>query len=146
MATDLDVIERVIDIDASPETVFTLLTDPAEYVKWKGRLAQLEPRRGGLFRVSFKDSAARGEYLEVVPNRRVVFTWGWDSDDPNPALTPPGASLVEIDLEPKESGTLLRLRHSRLPDETSAMHRERWSFYLDRLRASACNRHGRPAA
>ena len=34
MGADLDVIERAIDIDASPETVFELLTDPAEYVKW----------------------------------------------------------------------------------------------------------------
>jgi uncharacterized protein YndB with AHSA1/START domain len=75
-----------------------------------------------------------------------VFTWGWDTDDPNLARTPPGASLVEIDLEPKEGGTLLSLRHSRLPEENSPMHRERWSFYLDRLRAAARDRHGRPAA
>src|SRR5260221_8173911 len=98
MATDLDVIERVIDIDASPETVFTLLTDPAEYVKWKGRLAQLEPRRGGLFRVSFKDSAARGEYLEVVPNRRVVFTWGWETPG---AAVGPGGATVEVGPGPR---------------------------------------------
>ena len=39
MSNDVDVIERVIDIAASPETVFTLLTDPREYVKWKGRRA-----------------------------------------------------------------------------------------------------------
>ena len=37
MSTDVVLIERVIDIAASPETVFTLLTDPVEYVKWKGR-------------------------------------------------------------------------------------------------------------
>src|SRR5258708_11024375 len=105
MATDLDVIERVIDIDASPETVFTLLTDPAEYVKWKGRLAQLEPRRGGLFRVSFKDSAARGEYLKVVPHRRGVFTWGWGSPG---APAGPGGCAAEIALEPRGTGAPLR--------------------------------------
>ena len=66
MGADLDVIERAIDIDASPETVFELLTDPAEYIKWKGRLADLDPRPGGRFHVTFKDSAVRGEYVEVV--------------------------------------------------------------------------------
>ena len=65
MTTDVDVIERVIDIAASPETVFTLLTDPVEYVKWKGRAARLDPRAGGAFHVSFKDAAVSGEYVEA---------------------------------------------------------------------------------
>ncbi len=68
MALDTKVIERVITIDASPETVFRLLTDPVQYVRWKGSLAELEPRRGGGFRVEFgsaKDIAA-GKYVEVV--------------------------------------------------------------------------------
>jgi hypothetical protein len=58
----------------------------------------------------------------------VVFTWGWGSDDPNLGLTPPGTLLVEIDLEPKKSGTLLRLRHSRLPGVTFPAHRDAWSL------------------
>ncbi len=88
MTIDVDVIERVIDIAASPETVFTLLTDPVEYVRWKGRAAELDPRAGGAFHVSFKDAAVRGEYVEVIPNRRVVFTWGWVA--PGAAVGPSG--------------------------------------------------------
>ena len=75
MALDTKVIERVITIDAPPETVFRLLTDPVQYVRWKGRLAELEPRPGGKFRVEFpstKDIAA-GKYVEVIRDRRVVF-------------------------------------------------------------------------
>ena len=34
MAVDTRVIERTITIEASPETVFRLLTDPVEYVRW----------------------------------------------------------------------------------------------------------------
>jgi len=89
MSADRDVIERAIDIDASPETVFTLLTDPAEYVKWKGRLADLDPRPGGRFHVTFKDTAVRGEYVEVVKNKRVVFTWGWEARRPRSAPAAP---------------------------------------------------------
>src|SRR2546430_1971752 len=47
MVLDPKVIEKVITIDASPETVFRLLTDPVQYVRWKGRLAELAPRHGG---------------------------------------------------------------------------------------------------
>jgi uncharacterized protein YndB with AHSA1/START domain len=147
MNADPGIITCEVFIAARPETVFGFLIDPVLMARWIGLSHVLEPHPGGLFQVAISSgNVARGVYTEVVPPSRVAFTWGWDSDDPNLALTPPGASLVEIDLEPKESGTLLRLRHSRLPDETSAMHRKRWSFYLDRLRASACNRHGRPAA
>ena len=141
MSTDVDVIERVIDIAASPETVFTLLTDPHEYVRWKGRLADLDPRPGGRFQVSFKDSAVRGEYVEVVPNRRVVFTWGWEGPD---AVIGPGGSTVQIDLEPRGRGTRLRLRHGGLPPAAVASHTEGWDYFLPRLTAVAEGRE--PAA
>jgi len=52
-------------------------------------------------------------------------------------MLPPGTSLVEIELESKDGGTLLRLRHSRLPEATSTIHGERWSAYLGRLEAVA---------
>jgi len=137
-------IERQIFIDASPETVFSFLVDSRLMVHWIGISHSLDARPGGIFQIEVsRGNVACGVYTEVMPPSRVAFTWGWDADDPNLALTPPGASLVEIDLEPKGSGTLLRLRHSRLPDETSPMHRERWSFYLDRLRVAARDR---PAA
>jgi uncharacterized protein YndB with AHSA1/START domain len=134
MSTDVDVIERVIDIAASPETVFALLTDPSEYVRWKGRAAELDPRAGGRFHVSFADSAVRGEYLEVVPNRRVVFTWGWEGPT---AVVGPGGSTVEIDLQPHGSGTRLRLVHRGLPATERASHTEGWDYFLPRLTAVA---------
>jgi uncharacterized protein YndB with AHSA1/START domain len=134
MSTDVYVIERVIDIAASPETVFTLLTDPSEYVRWKGRAAELDPQAGGRFHVSFKDSAVRGEYLEVVPNRRVVFTWGWEGPA---AVVGPGGSTVEIDLEPHGQGTRLRLVHRGLPATELASHTEGWDYFLPRLTAVA---------
>jgi uncharacterized protein YndB with AHSA1/START domain len=140
MALDTKVIERVITIDASPSTVFRLLTDPVQYVLWKGRLAELEPRPAGTFRVQFaspKDIAA-GKYVEVVRDRRVVFTWGWEGND----AVPPGSSTVEIDLQPMGSGTLLRLVHRGLPEEAVNSHTEGWDYFLPRLTDVA---EGRPA-
>jgi uncharacterized protein YndB with AHSA1/START domain len=131
MAVDTKVIERVVTINASPETVYRMLTDPAEYVRWKGRIAELAAKPGGIFRVEFADPAniAAGRYVEVVPNRRVVFTWGWEG---NPMI-PPGSSTVEIDLEPLGDGTRLRLLHRGLPNEAMQSHADGWDFFLGRL-------------
>jgi uncharacterized protein YndB with AHSA1/START domain len=131
MAVDTNVIERVITIAAAPETVFRLLTDPVQYVRWKGRLAELEPRSGGKFRVEFatrKDVVA-GKFLEVVPGRRVVFSWGWEGND----NVPPGTSTVEIELQPEGSGTRLRLVHRGLPAAAIASHTEGWDYFMPRL-------------
>lgn len=135
MSIDRDVIERVIDIAASPETVFALLTDPEQYVRWKGRTARLDARPRGVFDVGFADgNRVRGEYVEVVPNRRVVFTWGWDSPA---AAVQAGGSTVEIDLEPRGTGTRLHLVHRGLPAEARPSHAEGWDYFLPRLIAVA---------
>jgi len=131
VTVDTKAIEKVITIAARPETVFRLLTDPQEYVRWKGKLAQLEPRAGGDYRVDFPADKGTviGEFVEVVPNRRVVFTWGWQDNE----IVPPGSSTVEIDLEPDGNGTRLRLVHRGLPDGAIAQHAEGWDYFLPRL-------------
>jgi uncharacterized protein YndB with AHSA1/START domain len=131
MAVDTKVIERVITIQAPPETVFRFLVDPVQYIRWKGKLAELEPLPGGKFRVEFattKDIAA-GKFIEVIPPRRVVFTWGWEGNE----HVPPGTSTVEIDLLPEGNGTRLRLVHRGLPDDALASHAEGWDYFLPRL-------------
>src|SRR5436309_13045584 len=92
------IIEREVRIAAAPETVFSYFTDPEKYVKWKGQHAELDPRPGGVFRVDFdgKD-VARGEFVEIEPFRRLVFTWGWEGEG-HPI--PPGSSVVEVTLVP----------------------------------------------
>jgi uncharacterized protein YndB with AHSA1/START domain len=125
-----DVLTQEIRIDAQPETVFSYFTDPARMVRWKGRAATLDPRPGGVYRVEVSDeNVVVGEYVEVTPYSRVVFTWGWENGQ-----LPPGASTVEIDLEPVEGATLLRLTHRDLSTpESVASHAEGWTHYLPRL-------------
>jgi uncharacterized protein YndB with AHSA1/START domain len=130
-------IEREIFIAASPETVFRFFVDPAFMARWFGEQHTLDPRPGGIFRVEVSaGNIVHGTYTEVMPHRRIAFTWGWEGRGD----LPPGRSLVEIELVPKESGTLLRLRHSGLPKKTAEApftpedHRKRWANYLARLR------------
>ena len=142
MSVDTKVIERVITIAAPPETVFAFLTEPELYVRWKGRLAQLDPHPGGVFRVEFaggKDIVA-GRFVEVIPPRRVVFTWGWEGSD----FVPPGASTVEIELEPAAGGTRLTLLHRGLPEQAMSSHAEGWDHFMPRLADVAEGREPQP--
>jgi uncharacterized protein YndB with AHSA1/START domain len=132
-----DAIEREIFIAAPPETVFGFLVDPELMSRWIGSCHRLDPRPGGTFQVQVSPgNVARGAFTEVVPFRRVGFTWGWETNDPALGQLRPGESLVEIELESKGDGTLVRLRHSRLPSALLETHGERWSIYLDRLSAT----------
>jgi uncharacterized protein YndB with AHSA1/START domain len=78
---------------------------------------------------------ASGTFVELVPNERIVFTWGWDGDaSPLPA----GSTMVVIELEPDGAGTLVHLTHSDLLDPPIAkLHRQGWEHYLERLRIRA---------
>jgi len=130
-------IRREIFIAAPPKVVFSFLVKPALMAAWIGISHQLDPQPGGIVRVEVsRGNVARGRYVEVTPPRRVVFTWGWERHDADLAALaelPPESSLVEIDLEPAEGGTLVRLRHSGLPHALSVIHGERWTLYLGQL-------------
>ena len=142
MSDESGVIEREIFISAPRERVFDFLVDPTLMAHWIGLFHQLEPRPGGIFQVEVSPgNVARGVFTEVTPPDRVAFTWGWVSRDPELAIVPPGTSLVEIELVGKNGGTLLRLRHSRLPDAASDVHRERWAVHIGRLQAAASEHH-----
>jgi uncharacterized protein YndB with AHSA1/START domain len=124
-------LEREVRVEAPPDVVFQFFVDPDQMVRWKGVAATLDPRPGGVYRVNVTGThVARGEYVEVVPNERVVFTWGWE-DEGNPV--PPGASRVEVTLVPDGSATIVRLRHLGLPGGPEDRHADGWEHYMARL-------------
>ena len=124
-------VEREVRIDAPPEEIFKFFVDPEQMIRWKGVEATLDPRPGGIYRVNVTGTeVARGEYVEVSPNERVVFTWGWEGEG-NPV--PPGSSTVEITLVPDGAATIVRLRHHGLPGGPEDRHAEGWEHYLARL-------------
>jgi len=61
-----------------PGDIFPFFTEPDLMVRWMGTAAELDARPGGAHRVEITgERVATGEYLEVSPHDRVVFTWGW---------------------------------------------------------------------
>lgn len=129
-------LEREIVIDASPATIFGLLTDAEQHLRWEGTEAELDPRPGGVYRVLIAGQfTAGGEFVEVVPNEKVVYTFGWDM--PGNPITP-GSTTVEITLVPEGEKTRLTLRHTGLPDaDAVAQHIHGWDHYLQRLAVAA---------
>jgi uncharacterized protein YndB with AHSA1/START domain len=128
-------VEVSIHIAARPETVFAYFTDPARYVQWMGTRATLEPVPGGAYQVSMRGGVqAVGEFVEVEPPHRIVFTWGWTHDH----TVAPGSTRVEVTLTAEDDGTRVVLRHHGLPDDTQCEHhRLGWDLYLTRLAVSA---------
>lgn len=126
----------------APEKVYRAWTDPQAIKRWWGpgghdpvSLAELDVRVGGRLRIVFggadgKANECAGVYKEVVPNRRLVFTWHW------PRTTPERVSLVTITVEPVAEGTHLVLRHEQFFDEAARDgHRRGWSAALENLTA-----------
>jgi uncharacterized protein YndB with AHSA1/START domain len=128
-----DPIVKEIYIDAPPSLVFKFLTDPTKMIRWMGIRAEIDPRSGGIYRVEPNGrDVIRGEYLEVVADSRVVFTWGFEGGG---YQVPAGASRVEIDLTREGKGTRLRLTHRELPPAAREGHDAGWGHYLARLKS-----------
>lgn len=127
-----ETLELEARVAARPETIFPFLSSAAGMQRWFGKSVELDPAPGGKLRVDIngRDIAA-GEIVEIVPNERVVFTFGWEGENhPVPA----GSTRVEISLtRDGDDVTIVRLRHSGLTAEQAASHKEGWDHYLPRL-------------
>lgn len=124
------VVEHEVRIAASPETVFSHLTDPVKLARWMGE-ATIDPQPGGVFRAAtLNGSLLLGEFVAVEPYRRIVFTWGFEE---RWFEMPPQSTEVEVTLTPEGEGTTLRLVHRDLPEEAVDFHRMGWGHYLERL-------------
>lgn len=129
-----NIVERQIQVSAQPEAVFPYFTDPDRMVLWMGSTAILDARPGGVYQVRVNaQNVMRGNFVEVDPPNRVVFTFGWEGED---SLVPPGSSRVEITLKANAEGTLVSLLHMDLPVEQVEQHAMGWEHYLGRLKTA----------
>jgi uncharacterized protein YndB with AHSA1/START domain len=107
---------------STPERIYRAFLDPDAMAKWlppngfTGKVHHLEAKVGGTYKMSFKNFTTGhghsfgGEYLELVPNERIVHTDKFD--DPNL----PGEMKVTISLKPVSVGTELNIIQEGIPD------------------------------
>lgn len=129
-------ITKSILIDAPAEVVFKALTDEEELVQWMPRRAKMDARVGGQYEFDFyresnrSETVAKGEVLELVPNRKLVYTFVSSLGRSDVTQT-----LLTWTLEEEPGGkTLVTLVHSGLSG-TSFILFLGWGFYLERLAA-----------
>jgi uncharacterized protein YndB with AHSA1/START domain len=126
-------------LKAPAEKVFAAWTQPEALKRWFGPsdemtipVAQTDLRVGGRYRIIMRGTSGEehrvgGVYKEIVPNRKLVFSWAWES-------TPEVESLVTVEITPEDGGCVLTLTHERFPDETSRdRHRNGWTGSFERL-------------
>jgi uncharacterized protein YndB with AHSA1/START domain len=128
------VVQELV-IDAPAADIYRMLVEPDLFVQWMATDATLDPVVGGTVRWTHANGdTCSGRYLELVPDRRIVFTYGWERTEVG---IPPGSTTVEIDLVAHGTATtLLKLVHRGL-GPAAAAHHGGWIHYLDRLRTCA---------
>ncbi len=110
----IEQVERRIWIEAPPSAVYECFLDPARLGRWEGGTAEVDARVGGDYRVTIShDDWVAGRFLELLPNRKLVFTWARMA--PGGACTP--TSKVVVSLTPQGVGTAVRIQH--LPAESA---------------------------
>ena len=107
---------------APPERVYRAFLEPDAMARWLPpfgflcRVHEMDARVGGRFRMSFVNfgrgqaHSFGGEYLELVPSRRLRYTDRFD--DPNL----PGEMRVTVDLAPVSCGTELSVLQEGIPE------------------------------
>jgi len=119
MATGTVRFHRVIK--AKPERVYRAFLDADAMVKWlpphgfTGKVHHLDARVGGTYKMSFTNFTSGnshsfgGDYVELVPNERIVHTDTFDDTNL------PGQMRTTISLKPVSCGTELTIVQEGIP-------------------------------
>ena len=126
-------------LGAGPAKVWRAITEPEMLKQWmapsdafKIPVAETDMRVGGRYHLVMNAPDGEvhdvsGVYREIVPNKKLVYTWAWKS-------TPERQSVVTIELRAAGSGTELTLRHEQFADaEARDHHQQGWMGCLARL-------------
>jgi uncharacterized protein YndB with AHSA1/START domain len=124
-----DPLTSTVHVEAPPERVYEYFVRPDLIERWMGDSAVLEAQPGGRFELEVKGAPVRGEYVELDPPHRLVWSWGYAGSD----RLPPGASTVEVRLVADAGGTRVELEHRDLPGAEVPGHESGWGHYLARL-------------
>jgi uncharacterized protein YndB with AHSA1/START domain len=135
---DAVVIERTFDAPAG--LIWKMWTDPEHFKQWYGPrgftvpVAEMDLRVGGkrLICMASPDGSMKmwttGEYVEIVPNQRLVYTES-PSDEKGNVVSPsamgmpegyPSTTEVTVTLEELDGRTRMVMTHAGVPAESGA--------------------------
>jgi uncharacterized protein YndB with AHSA1/START domain len=133
-------LEITRTLPAPPEQVWRALTDPAALAAWfwphLDNAVEVELRTGGRYRITGPRAgiAVAGEYLEIDPPKRLVFTWQWDGEAEQSRVTIELSATTGTSELDATGATALTLVHDRIADgPTRDQFAQGWHDCLDRL-------------
>jgi uncharacterized protein YndB with AHSA1/START domain len=151
---ELGSIEREIYIEATPEIVFEVVSDPAHVKQWWPDEARYETVVGSAGEILFADAeGGKVEALTVVdlqPPTRFSFRWTHPAGE---QAVGGNSLLVTFELVARGEGTLVRFRETGFREQgwTAATleanyqdHVHGWDYFLPRLVAYAATLDAHP--
>ena len=124
-------------IDASAARVFDAWVDPRMVRRWlfttpdsESNRSEIDARIGGKWRITDRrggtDFTAIGEYLEIDPPRRLVFSFGMPQFSPH-------FSRVVVDIVPDGVGCILTVVQEGVPESHQKGVEDGWQKMFDVL-------------
>jgi uncharacterized protein YndB with AHSA1/START domain len=109
--------------DATPDEVWSALTEPESISRWLFADAVLEPRVGGAFRLRWSEDEAGGSVLVWEPPRTLEVEW--DETDLR--------SILRIEITAVEDGAALVLEHRNITAKAAIGMGAGWHAHLEAL-------------
>jgi uncharacterized protein YndB with AHSA1/START domain len=136
MSNNDSFVHQTVTIKSSPEIVFKALTEADELMRWFPTRVESDPRPGGKFHFSWEfanaseNGSQQGEYVDVLPNRKLSYTWTAESIP----------TLVTFNLTEADGETTVALDHASMQAEADNeklhnMHANQWGFFLMNLKS-----------
>lgn len=104
-------------LPATPEEIYTALTNPLTLELWTGEPAEMSIEPGSEF--SLWGGSIVGKNIEFEENKRLVQQWYFDGQE--------AESIVTIKLHTDKNGTSAELRHTNIPDADYEDMTEGWN-------------------
>ena len=153
MATVAEAITETVQLKhyykAAPHKVFAAWSDSQALGQWFGphshkcKVEKYDFHESGKYQIRMfpvaqdtdcageagMDSVCAGTFVEIIPDKKLVMTFGWIENGGDIDNT-----LLSIDFIEKNGGTELVLTHERLPNKPAAdAHRGGWQGSLECL-------------
>lgn len=111
-------------INAPIEKAFASFTEAEAMLEWHGKEVEVNPVPGGIYKVIFEDGTTiLGEYKEVISPSRVVYSANYNGVN----------SLVTIQFQTKDGGTLIQLQQEFDPKQDPSSFDQGWNYFLQLL-------------
>ncbi|WP_428331422.1 SRPBCC domain-containing protein [Mucilaginibacter sp.] len=110
-------LKKYYHLAATPEEIYTALTNPLTIELWTGETAIMSTVAGSEF--SMWEGSIVGKNLEFEENKKIVQQWYFDGL--------PEPSIVTIKLHADKDATSVELKHTNIPDEEFVDMAEGWN-------------------